>query len=248
VTQYFLGAHRAHWLEQSPQPLFLSHRTLRRHKALPRAACDWALDSGAFTELSKFGGWLTSAKTYAESVRRYRDEVGRLVFASPQDWMCEPHILKLTGLSVEEHQARTIDNYCELRGIAPDLPWVPVLQGWTTGDYQRHVDAYYDRGVELHELARVGVGSICRRSSVHSICNVLSWLKAEGLKLHAFGLKANALELARDHIVSADSMAWSFSARKEAADPLGDKEADPNELRTALAWFHLRIAPKLRAA
>jgi hypothetical protein len=102
--------------------------------------------------------------------------------------------------------------------------------------------------VELETLPRVGVGSICRRSNVQSIANVLGWLADDGLKLHAFGLKANALELVRGYIVSADSMAWSFSARKESSDPMGDQEADPNQLATALAWYTLRIAPKLARA
>ena len=45
--------------------------------------------------------------------------------------MCEPFMLAKTGLTVAEHQARTVANYLELRSLAPELPFVPVLQGWS---------------------------------------------------------------------------------------------------------------------
>ena len=54
--------------------------------------------------------------------------------------MCEPHLLKKTGLTVVEHQCRTVQNYLLLRELAPSIPFVPVLQGWKIGDYDRHVD------------------------------------------------------------------------------------------------------------
>ena len=65
------------------------------------------------------------------AVRRYRDEIGGLEWAAPMDWMCEPFMLAKTGLTVAEHQARTVANYLELRSLAPELPFVPVLQGWS---------------------------------------------------------------------------------------------------------------------
>jgi len=40
-----------------------------------------------------------------------------------------------TGLSVAEHQAPTVANYLQLRDLALDLPFIPVLQGWTLADY-----------------------------------------------------------------------------------------------------------------
>lgn len=70
------------------------------------------------------------------------DETGGLAWAAIQDWMCEPTIIRRTGLSVEEHQERTMLSWLELNNIAPELPWLPVLQGWTRGDYLHHIDAY----------------------------------------------------------------------------------------------------------
>ena len=47
---------------------------------LPRATTWWALDSGGFTELSRYGTWATgpTPAAYAARIRRYRDEI-RLV-------------------------------------------------------------------------------------------------------------------------------------------------------------------------
>jgi hypothetical protein len=117
-------------------PPVISHKRLVGYKKrLPKARCRWALDSGAFSELSAHGRWKLSPEDYVAAVRRYAVEVGRLDWAAPQDWMCEPFILAKTGLSVVEHQRRTVDNYLRLKGLAPDLPFVPVLQWLTLDDY-----------------------------------------------------------------------------------------------------------------
>jgi hypothetical protein len=55
------------------------------------------------------------------------------------DSMCEPQILAKTGKSVAERQRLTTDNFLELTAKAPDLPFIPVLQGWTLADYLRRV-------------------------------------------------------------------------------------------------------------
>ena len=76
-----------------------------------------------------------AATENAAAVDRYARQAGQLDFAAPQDWMCEPHILARTGLSIREHQERTIASYLELRSLAPDLPFIPVVQGWHLADY-----------------------------------------------------------------------------------------------------------------
>jgi hypothetical protein len=151
---------------------------------------------------------------FAAEAERYQREIGLLDFAAPMDWMCEPDMLKRTGLTVEEHQRRTVANFLELRALAPSVPWIPVLQGWTSGDYDRHAEDYYAAGVDLAALPRVGVGTVCRRQDTARIGTVLACLAAEGLKLHAFGFKLRGLELAAPSIASADSMAWSMNARR----------------------------------
>lgn len=146
-------------------------------------------------------------------MRRYRDEIGHLAWAAPQDWMCEPHIIRATGLSVREHQKRTVDNLIELRALAPDLPFVPVLQGWTLDDYLHCVELYRQRGIDLRDEPLVGIGSVCRRQATEEIGKIVEALAGLGLKLHGFGVKISGLRRYDQHLASADSMAWSFHGR-----------------------------------
>jgi hypothetical protein len=61
--------------------------------------------------------------------------------------MREPWIVERTGLSVREHQDRTVANFAELCALwdkwdskfvgvcQATCPFMPVLQGWTLADY-----------------------------------------------------------------------------------------------------------------
>jgi hypothetical protein len=215
-VKFYLGSHIPGWLTKTEVPLFVAAPRIRaRHKrTFPRAIGRWALDSGGFSEISKFGHWRTDAKTYARETRLWRDEIGGLDWAAIQDWMCEDFILKKTGKTTEEHQRLTIQSYEDLLSLAPDLPWVPVLQGFLRDDYLRHLDAYLERGHNLFALPTVGVGSVCRRQGMKEATDIISILSRFGLKIHAFGFKVQGLWECSDMIVSSDSMAWSFNARR----------------------------------
>ena len=239
--RFFLGTHRPTWLwTVHDVPLFVSHRVLRDRKSpFPRATTPWALDSGGFTELSLNGEWRTTPEEYVDSVRRYVDELGHLEWASPQDWMCEPWITAKTGLTVAEHQARTVENYLTLVDLAPDLPFIPVLQGWELDDYHAHADAYAAAGVDLAAQPVVGIGSVCRRQATGQIAGIFDSLRARGLQMHGFGVKTAGLSLYADQLVSADSLAWSYGARKEARTGKRGtcgKAACNNCLHAALEW------------
>jgi hypothetical protein len=214
---FYLGTHRPTWLwTLTDVPLFISHRVLKDRKgAFPKATTPWALDSGGFTELNLFGEWRTTPAEYVASVRRYAAELGGLEWASPQDWMCEPWVVAKTGLSVSEHQARTVENFLILRDMAPDLPFIPVLQGWELADYHAHADAYATAGVDLTVENVVGIGSVCRRQATGQIAGIFDSLVGRGLRMHGFGVKADGLDLYADNLVSADSLAWSYGARRE---------------------------------
>ncbi len=211
--KFYLGTHRPRWLAALDVPLFVSRRTLASLRTPPRARAPWALDSGGFTELTLHGRWTVSAADYAREVRRLRAEVGLMEWAAPQDWMAEPAIRERTGLSVAEHQRRTLDNLLELRALAPEVPWTPVLQGWSAGDYWRHVEQYDAAGIDLRREPLVGVGSVCRRQSSVRAGMILATLAAEGLRLHGFGVKKSGLRASAAHLASADSLAWSLHAR-----------------------------------
>jgi hypothetical protein len=215
VSTFYLGTHRPHWLRCIGVPLFVSRRTLAPYKTLPRAAAPWALDSGAFSELAMYGKYHTTPAQYVSEARRFSDEVGQLQWAAPQDWMCEPFMLAKTGLTVAEHQARTIDSVVTLRGLDASLPFVPVVQGYSEDDYLRHVDQYARRGIDLAAEMVVGLGSVCRRHSTDEIFRIVRRLHGEGLRLHGFGMKTSGFRRCARYLASADSMAWSFSARRE---------------------------------
>jgi len=235
MTTFYLGTHMPGWLERVGLPLFVSRNRLVDRRRLPRAIAPWALDSGGFSELKDHGGWRIDARTYAADVRRYRDEIGMLAWAAPMDMMCEPFMLAKTGLTVAEHQGRTVVNYLELRELAPDLPFVPVLQGWTLDDYLRCVDMYDMAGVDLAALPTVGVGSVCRRQHASEIAWIVGTLARQGLRLHGFGVKTLGLGIYARHLVSADSMAWSFRGRHVAGCSISHK-TEANCMPFALAW------------
>jgi hypothetical protein len=240
--RFYLGTHLPHWLGLGlAVPLFVSDRRLRRYRTLPRAGGTWALDSGGFTELACHGTWAhgPTPAQYAARVRRYAVEVGQLAWAAPQDWMCEPAIVARTGLNVAEHQARTVENYLRLRDLAPDLPFVPVVQGWTPGDYLRCVDRYAAVGVDLGRAGLVGVGSICRRQGTTEVGDILTALHRAGVcRLHGFGFKTLGLARYGHLLTSADSMAWSAQARREPPLPgcVGHRNC-ANCLTYARRWY-----------
>jgi hypothetical protein len=129
--------------------------------------------------------------------------------------MCEADMLKRTGLSVAEHQRRTVENLLELRAVAPDLYFVPVLQGWTSGEYYDCVDAYQRAGINLFAEPVVGLGTVCRRQNTTSAALLVRGLVACGLRIHGFGFKATGLRAVGRLLESSDSLAWSYHARRE---------------------------------
>jgi hypothetical protein len=243
---FYLGTHRPGWLWDATLnvPLMVSDRWLREYAALhPATVPEWALDSGAFTELSGHAAWTTDARTYCERVARYDQEIGGLAWAGPQDWMCEPEIIRGgrvsptvvapgTGLSVAEHQRRTVASYLELTGMWPqfsdaEAPFIPVLQGYAPGDYEACHALYEAAGVDLAAVPLTGIGSVCRRSSAAEIRDVVSVVGGMSLVSHWFGVKLAGVRLAGLRTGaevtpsgllecgpgSLDSLAWSMDAR-----------------------------------
>ena len=132
---------------------------------------------------------------------------------------------------VRLHQRLTIERYDALLAEEPPCPIMPVLQGFRPDEYVAHVDAYGDR---LRMGMWVGVGSVCKRNGdPAAIIAVLSAVKQvrPDLRLHGFGLKTTSLlnPLIRDLLHSADSMAWSFAARRQGRDG--------NDWREAVAFY-----------
>lgn len=258
---FLLGTHQPGWLATAGVPLFVSDRRLRVYKTLPRAVAPWALDSGGFTELQQYGRWTVTPAAYAARVRRYRDHIGGLTWAAPMDWMCEPAVIAGgrigplrfagTGLSVAEHQRRTVDNFVQLRDLAPDLPFIPVIQGYTTAEYLACVDLYDRAGVDLTTQPLVGLGSVCRRQGTGEAAGIIAALHAVGVRrLHGFGVKTLGLRRYGHLLASADSMAWSVDARLRRTPALrgcaGRHKNCANCLPWALTWRRTRVLAAAR--
>lgn len=226
--RFFVGLHQPSDAQHFPAA-FVSINRLRNRKG-PFAVGDWIMDSGAFTEIANHGHYRSSVEDYAAQIRRWAKN-GNLLAAVSQDWMCEPFIVARTGLSVAEHQRLTIERYDELlRCDAGGVYILPVLQGYAPEDYAEHLRQY---GARLELGAWVGVGSVCKRNGdIRAIEAVLLAIHAErpDLRLHGFGLKTTALSsgLVQRLLFTADSMAWSFNARRNGRNA--------NDWREARSW------------
>lgn len=125
------------------------------------------------------------------------------------------------------HQQRTLERYDALMAERPGVYIMPVLQGFEPADYVRHIAMY---GGRLEGGAWVGVGSVCKRNGdPRQVAAVLLAIRAvrPDLRLHGFGLKKTALAdpLVRSMLHTADSMAWSYAARREGRNGNDWREA-----------------------
>lgn len=226
--RFFTGLHQpsnaAHF-----DAAFVSVNRLRPRKG-PFPAQDWIMDSGAFSTIHTHGGYPEGIEAYAAEIRRWARN-GNLLAAVAQDFMCEPHMLKITGMTVDQHQRMTVSRYDALmRQDVAGVYILPVLQGYEPSDYVRHLRMYGER---LDLGAWVGVGSVCKRNgtpeSVHAVLSAIKAVRPD-LRLHGFGLKTTSLSDPRIQALleTADSMAWSFAARYEGRNQ--------NDWREAKAW------------
>jgi hypothetical protein len=253
TVRFFVGLHQpsdAHRFDDA----CISINRLRGRKK-PIEGVKVLVDSGAFTELNLHGRYRHSVDEYAAELHRlYTAGVVNIEAAVAQDYMCEAFMLAKTGMTVEQHQQLTIERYDalvaaleRLFGGSVPFPVVPVLQGYAPADYVRHVVAYGDR---LKPGMWVGVGSVCKRNGTpEAIAAVLRAIKTvrPDLQLHGFGVKKTSLlnYVVRSLLATADSMAWSFAARKQGRDPNDWREAKAfvrvimDTVHQAAAWRQL---------
>ncbi len=77
---------------------------------------------------------------------------------------------------------------------------------------------------------------MCRRQDSLRIGFLIEDLAREGLRLHGFGFKVTGLRTSARHLVSADSLAWSFNARKHPPLPGHTHKNCANCVDWALGW------------
>ena len=241
-------------------------RFARRISPWPPAVHDFCIDSGGFTELQRHGRWTLTAEEYVEEIRRYLRGLGpeRCRWVAPQDYMCEEAVIyggtfkgqtfvgtrELRGLkpgdpeqdlttAVRIHQRLTVANGIELRRLAPEIPFIYVLQGNNFNDYKHCARLYEEAGVDLAAEPVVGLGSVCRRESTEEIAEIVDYFHGQGLRLHGFGVKTEGLGLYGDQLVSADSQAWSYGRRKRKKRllPQCTHQTCANCKEAALDWY-----------
>lgn len=226
--RFFTGLHQPSDAKHFDAVFISVHRIRNRKSGF--AVGDWIMDSGAFSTILKHGGYPHPVTEYAKQIKRWSKN-GNLLAAVAQDYMCEAHMLKITGMTIEQHQQLTVQRYddlirCDVEGVTI----IPVLQGYEPADYVAHIRLYGER---LKPGMWVGVGSVCKRNGdISAIENVLLAVHRErpDLRLHGFGLKTTALSsgLVQKLLHTADSMAWSYSARMAGRNA--------NDWREAKAW------------
>lgn len=243
--EFYLGTHVLNHIEKSTVPMFVSFRQLRKRKKKPfNQSAKVYVDSGGFSELSINGRWTISPEEYVMELERLQGLGLNIEWAAQQDWMCEDFMLEKTGLSIRDHQRLTVMNFLKLKKLNSSIDFIPVLQGQTLDDYFSHFEMFEEHGVQLRKEKVVGVGSVCRRQNTDEIGYLFKCLASKGIKIHGFGVKIAGIKKYGEHLVSADSMAWSFGARYDEKCGLCESNAKncANCLMYALKWREKVIA------
>lgn len=236
--RFFVGLHQPSDARHFDSAFISVHRLEKRKGGFE--VRDWIMDSGAFSTVTKHGGYPTSVRDYANQIRRWKGN-GNLLAAVAQDYMCEDEALARTGLTIAEHQRLTIERYDALLEENTGVYIMPVLQGRSYGDHARHLEQYGDR---IKKRAWVGIGSVCKRNrDVLAIWMRVSMVKDDrpDLRLHGFGVKTTALQWSkcRELFATCDSMAWSQAARYERGGGSNDwrnAKAFENRINAGATW------------
>lgn len=86
-----------------------------------------------------------------------------------------------------------VASFLNLMTLVTDLPWMPVLQGFTLDEYLRCVDLYDRVGIDLTLEKVVGLGSICRRQNTKEAVRIVESLSARGTGLGGFDFRITGL-------------------------------------------------------
>jgi hypothetical protein len=225
-VKFYVGLHQPGDAQHFDLACISINRLRGRRKAIDCG--DVLVDSGAFTELEQYGKYRHGVEEYAAEIKRlHMAGIVNISAAVAQDYMCESWMLAKTGLSIIDHQRLTIERYDALLACDLPVPVLPVLQGFAPDDYARHAREYGER---LRFGMWAGVGSVCKRQGdPRAIIAVLQAIRSvrPDLRLHGFGVKRTSLlhSGVREFLYSADSMAWSFAARKQGRNANDWREA-----------------------
>ena len=179
-----------------------------------------AIDSGGFTAHKKWGKYPWSYEQYIEFIRKMSRDV-TLDFCAVMDYACEREVNRSAYETNKSRIEATIENEIALRQLAPNLPWLGVLQGNTLSE--RAWDITQRQELELI-YQRMGIGSICGRSPRESREVIRFYMQQlPHVHYHAFGLDIRTFDKADDifwAIASWDSYTWCWGrGMKHMRDP-----------------------------
>lgn len=195
------------------------HRKVRQSIAVPNIpghVTEKAADCGGFVATFKWGDYPYTSDQYVNWLRTWSPD-----WAATMDYCCEDEITNGKPGVVRERQDRTTAMaYHFWQTYQESWPWVPTVQGWTVGDYQRHAQELKPLIQEMQSAYgsksawRVGIGTLCHRASVQMIHDVVRSVNSilPGVPLHLWGIKLGALQspvAMPECVASVDSAAWN---------------------------------------
>jgi len=177
----------------------------------------WMMDSGAFSQVTKYGDFIISPEEYVRIAVRFQD-CGDLACIVTQDYMCEPDVIRMLRdkgkkASVRIHQRKTVERYIQIVDEAEkqglNVPVMPVLQGWEVEDYWDHYCMYKNAHQPQSGRMRwnpewIGIGSTCKRNkNPEVVAQILDSLEYQlrGYFAHPWMLGANAgIDFSKDKV------------------------------------------------
>jgi hypothetical protein len=176
------------------------------------------IDSGGFTAAKRWGRYPWTPAQYADWIAEESRDV-QLDFCATMDYACEKTVNRSILTTNKERIEESIQNELACRQVAPDLPWLPVLQGDNLAE--REFDLSLRRRLGLIPATFAGLGSICGRGVVGAR-QVIKFYRHQlpGVKYHAFGLHVQALD--DDEVFMAvrswDSYSWNWGKGQKGVD------------------------------
>lgn len=169
------------------------------------------VDSGGFTAARRWGRYPWTPEQYAGFIRAVSRDVP-LAFCATLDYACERGVNREHYQTNTERIEATIANERACREVAPDLPWLPVLQGDTLEE--RAYDLARRRELGMLPTDYAGIGSVCGRGAA-AARRVVRFYDGQlpGVKLHGFGMHIGALDdpVAMGALRSWDSYSWTWA-------------------------------------
>ncbi len=178
---------------------------------IPSHVVTRAGDCGGFVFAQKGGG-------YGFSIRELADWYAAIgvTWGAMLDYPCEREVCTSTR---ERQRLTSLRIHQIWYGYRTEpFIWVPTIQGFTADEYRLHARELAPVITDMQQFYgegfRVGIGSLCRRTRVSEIQEIVATVGRElpGVPLHLWGVKLTLFKnrtALHPQIISADSAAWN---------------------------------------